>query len=358
MRILYVAYPLLPVSSESAGGAEQVLSTLEREIHGRGHATAIAACDGSKAAGEVIATGSGPGEPDRFAERDIEHDSRVAEVIRQRRKSGNGFDLVHDHSGHFWAHASELPVPVLATLHLPRSFYRSEMFVQYPSNLYFNCVSHSQMGTFRELPQMMGVVENGIEVARFPFSADKRDYLLWMGRICEEKGTHVAIDVAEDCGIQLIIAGQVYPFSYHQEYFRRDVVSRIERARVRVQFVQRPSFTEKLKLLQNARAVLIPALADETSSLVAMEAMACGTPVVAFRRGALPEVIAQGETGLLVNSVEEMAAAVRDVSGISPRRCRERVESLYDSRRMADDYDALYQRVLAAFVEPQRLKTA
>jgi glycosyltransferase involved in cell wall biosynthesis len=194
---------------------------------------------------------------------------------------------------------------------------------------------------------MLSVVENGIEVARFPYSEHKRDYLLWMGRICEEKGTHVAIDVAEQSGLPLIIAGQVYPFSYHRDYFAHEVAPRLDRAHVHVQFVQRPSFSEKLNLLQNARAVLVPALVDETSSLVAMEAMACGTPVIAFRRGALPEVIADGETGILVNSLEEMAEATKRLHKISPRLCRTRVETLYDSRRMGQEYESLYRRVLA-----------
>ena len=347
LRILYIAYPLLPVSDESAGGAEQMLSVLERQMHKLGHRTAVAACDGSKVAGEMLATGPAPTEADRFEQRDAEHNARVVEFIRERERRGDGFDLVHDESGHFWRHALALPIPVLATVHLPRSFYDEQMFGNYGPNLYFNCVSRSQLESFQDLPKMMGVVENGIEVTRFPFAERKRDYLLWMGRICQEKGTHVAIDVAEDRGISLIIAGQVYPFSYHQDYFRREVVPRLERTSVRIQFVQRPSFTEKLNLLQNARALLIPALADETSSLVAMEAMACGTPVIAFRRGALPEVIADGQTGILVNSAEEMTEATEHVREISPQRCRARVEALYDSIRMTRDYEELYGRVLA-----------
>jgi glycosyltransferase involved in cell wall biosynthesis len=236
---------------------------------------------------------------------------------------------------------------VLATLHLPRQLYGPEMFGDYGANVLFNCVSHSQLRSFTGLPRMMGVVENGIEVSRFPYSEHKRDYLLWMGRICEEKGTHVAIDVAGQADLPLIIAGQVYPFSYHQNYFAREVAPRLENSHARVQFVQRPSFTEKLSLLQNARALLIPASIDETSSLVAMEAMACGTPVIAFRRGALPEVIADGETGLIVSSSDDMAQAIKHVHDIEPRQCRTRVESFYDSRRMAEDYEGLYERVVA-----------
>jgi glycosyltransferase involved in cell wall biosynthesis len=346
LRILYVAYPLLPVSDESAGGAEQMLNVLEREMHSRGHSTIVAACEGSKVAGELFVTGEVPSESDRFDQREAEHSAQVIDFIEMRQQRGSAFDLVHDKSGHFFKHAAEVPGPVLATLHLPRSFYARELFANCAPNLLFNCVSQSQANAFADVPQMTGVIENGIEVPRFPYSMHKRDYLLWMGRICEEKGTHIAIDAAEQAGLPLIIAGQVYPFSYHQEYFIREVASRLDRARVQVQFVQKPSFTEKLHLLQNARALLIPALADETSSLVAMEAMACGTPVIAFRRGALPEVIADEKTGFVVNSLDELVQATRRAHEISPQACRTRIEDLYDSRRMTGDYEALYRRVL------------
>ena len=346
LRILYVSYPLLPVSDESAGGAEQMLWLLEREMHSRGHLTTVAACEGSRVAGELLVTGAATSEPDRFEQRDLEHSAKTVEFIREMHRSGSGFDLVHDKSGHFFKFASALPTPVLATLHLPPALYGPDSFSDVTDNLSFNCVSHSQSHSFAHLPRMTGVVENGIDLARFPFSAANRGYLLWMGRICEEKGTHIAIDVAEQAGIPLIIAGQVYPFSYHQQYFAREVAPRIERARVRIQFIQKPSFTEKLNLLQNALALLIPALIDETSSLVAMEAMACGTPVIAFRRGALPEVIADEQTGFIVDSADAMVEATKRVHDINPEQCRARVESLFGSRRMAADYENLYHRII------------
>ncbi len=348
LRILYVAYPLLPVSDESAGGAEQMLWTLEREMHSLGHSTVVAACEGSRISGELLITGSPTTEVDAFEQRNAEHTARVVEFACDMQRGGAGFDLVHDKSGLFFSCASVVSAPVLATLHLAPSLYNSSAFRDIAPNVTFNCVSESQLASFRHLPGMAGVVENGIGVARFPFCAHKRDYLLWMGRICEEKGTHVAIDIAQEAGMPLIIAGQVYPFSYHQEYFAREVAPRIERANVQIQFVQRPSFADKVKLLQNARAVLIPVLIDETSSLIAMEAMACGTPVIAFRRGALPEVVAHHETGMIVDSAEEMVGATKRIKEIDAKRCRERVEVKYDSRRMANDYERLYMRILQA----------
>src|SRR5438105_4456450 len=123
LRILYVAYPMVRLSADSAGGAEQMLHVVEREMRLRGHHTTVAACDGSRVAGELCATGPAPVEADRFAQRNAEHNVRVVKVVIARERAGQEFDLVHDQSGTFWPKAARLGVPVLATLHLPRSFY-------------------------------------------------------------------------------------------------------------------------------------------------------------------------------------------------------------------------------------------
>ena len=342
--ILFVAYPLLPVSDASCGGAEQMLWTLERELASSGIRTAVAACAGSRVHGELLCTGTAPQEPDQFENRQGEHSQAVLEFCRTRE-----FSIVHDKSGHFWPHAAQLDVPVVATLHLPRSFYPDGAFDSVARNVFFNCVSESQAESFGELPNFTGVVPNGIALDRFPFTesaqASKRDYLLWMGRICPEKGTHLALDAARRAGMKLIVAGAVYPFSWHRQYFQREVEPRLRAAGPMAEYVEAPPFAHKLELLRNARALLIPTLAAETSSLVAMEAMACGTPVVAFANGAVPEVVADGETGFLVKDVKEMADAVVRIDAIDPKRCRARVEERFSAARMAEDYQQLYRVV-------------
>lgn len=338
-NILYVAYPLLTVSDASCGGAEQVLVTLEREMSGRGHRTTVAASEGSKVVGELLSTGSQLVAPDTFEHRAAQHSARVLEHAAREK-----FSLVHDHSGSFWKHAAELNAPVLATLHLPRTFYPEDMFHFVAPNVYFNCVSTSQVESFRDLPRILGVVENGIAVEHFPLTHKKGNYLLWLGRICPEKAPHLAIDVAKQAGKKLIIAGQVYPFSYHQQYFEREVRPYLESAGGDVAFVELPSFREKIELLRCATSLLITSLAEETSSLVALEAQACGTPVAAFQRGALPEVVAHGRTGFIVETTEEMAAAVQEAEHISPEECRAFVEARFSVRSMADKYELLYRQ--------------
>jgi len=364
LSILYVAYPLLAVTEESAGGAEQMLLTVEREMNARGHRTTVAAPDGSRVAGRLLATGAPAAAPDQYEVRELEHSMRVLEYLGSH---ASEFDLIHDESGSFFRYADRVAIPMLATLHLPREFYprdcfgeRAQLsgevnvakpghqtFTALPSKLHFNCVSELQARSFVGVANMIGVVPNGIAVEQFPFTRDKDDYILWLGRICEEKAPHLAIAAAQRAGLPLVIAGQVYPFSYHEAYFERELRPHLN-GRARVRFVDTPLARQKLELLRHARALLLTSTVEETSSLVAMEAMACGTPVVAFRRGAFPEIVAEGTTGFLANTVEEIASALKDVRRISADRCRTHVEENFNAYRMAQQYERLYRPLVRA----------
>jgi glycosyltransferase involved in cell wall biosynthesis len=216
--------------------------------------------------------------------------------------------------------------------------YADEAFAGIPENVFFNCVSETQRSTFMDIPQVLGVVRNGIDVERFPMSEQRSDYVLWLGRVCPEKAPHLAIEAAQRAGLPIVVAGQVYPFQWHEDYWEREVKPLIDGDRVR--WVPLPSFEEKTKLLREARALLVTSQIAETTSLVALEAMASGTPVIAFGVGALKEVVRKG-TGFIVSDVEAMAEACRDVSAIRGQECREWVEGEYSVAAMADGYEAL-----------------
>jgi glycosyltransferase involved in cell wall biosynthesis len=349
LQLLFSAYPLLPMSAESCGGAEQVLATLEYALAQRGHSTTIAACNGSRASGRVFATGEPSSELDQLAARQAEHNERILELLQPEGVSGAAFDLLHDHNGGFWRQAGAVGLPVLATLHLPRAFYPDELFRNLPENVFFNCVSQSQSQSFADVPQVIATVRNGIRLEQFPLETQKGDYLLWMGRLCEEKGAHVAIDVARSSGMRLVIAGAVYPFSYHREYFEREIRPYLGSPGSAVEYVGIPTARDKYALLANARALLIPSLIEETSSLTAMESMACGTPVVALARGALPEVVVDGVSGRLACEAKGMIEALRRVDKLDPLACRSHVEANYSAERMADEYEALYAKLIPMF---------
>jgi glycosyltransferase involved in cell wall biosynthesis len=349
-RILYVSYPLLQVHDEAAGGAEQVLWTLERELaRGGAHTTTVAASVGSRVSGELFSTGEPCTQPDDYERRRTEHEDRVVEFVRQREREGNAFDLIHDHSGSFWKRAAEIDAPVLATLHLPRSFYPAGSFDDVPVNVSFSCVSDSQARSFADLESLAGVVPNGIALDCFEGAAgvaqdDDRQGLLWLGRICEEKAPHLALEIAAQAGLPISIAGQVYPFSYHQQYFGREVEPLIQTT-PDARFISAPPAELKRRLLRESRALLITSLAEETSSLVAMEAAASGTPVVAFRKGALAEVVRDGVTGLLVDDVAQAVQAVQTISSIGHKTCVQHAQKNFSAAKMAERYSSLYEQL-------------
>ena len=348
-RILYVAYPLLQVHDESAGGAEQILWTLEREMARHGVHTTVAASAGSRVSGELFPTGQPCTEADDYERRRTEHEDRVVEFVKRHAREGKAFDLIHDHSGSFWKRAAPIDIPVLATLHLPRSFYPGGSFLDVPAKVRFNCVSDSQARSFADLDALAGVVPNGIALDRFKATDgvaqdNDRKGLLWLGRICEEKAPHLALEIAQRAGMPIILAGQVYPFSYHQQYFEREVAPRL-RTMPNAKFIPAPSAELKRRLLRDVRALLITSLAEETSSLVAMEAAASGTPVVAFRKGAHAEVVREGVTGFLVEDSDQALLAPQNISSITPKACMRYARENFSAVKMAERYSELYERL-------------
>ncbi|MEO8725290.1 MAG: glycosyltransferase, partial [Acidobacteriaceae bacterium] len=305
-KILFVSYPLLAISEHSPGGAEQVLVTLENELFQRGYDTWTAAANGSQVAGGLVETGAPATVAEQLAEREQEHNRLIFQAVAEHRASGRPFGLIHDMSGSFWQMAAEVGCPALATLHLPRSYYPENTWKKTAKNVSFSCVSASHMHDFGKI-QNLFLAPNGITLSKFvsePVVSEEREYFLWLGRICGEKGPHHALDVAYASGERIIVAGAVYPFLYHQKFHAREVLPRLRRAKQRTRFIDSPSFAEKLGLLRHAKALLLTSTVAETSSLVAMEAAACGTPVIGLRRGAVPEVVREGVTGLLADSFE------------------------------------------------------
>lgn len=322
-----------------------MLWTLEREMAARGFTTTVAASEGSCVSGKLFSTGAPCAQPDDFERRNHEHQERTIEFVQ-----AGQFDLVHDQSGSFWPRAREIDIPVLATLHLPRHFYPSHYFVNLPANVSFNCVSESQASEFSDLNPKPAVVHNGILQEHFQPNLGTRNGLLWLGRICEEKGPHVALDIAARAGLKITIAGQVYPFTYHQQYFEREIAPRLARM-PGARWICSPSSSQKRQLLREARAVLIASLVNETSSLVAMEAAASGTPVVAFRRGALAEIVQEGKTGFLVDGMDDAIEAVSKVEQIKPEACIRHAQEHFSSKAMADAYARLYTQLLRSKAE-------
>ena len=334
--ILSVAYPLLPVSADSTGGAEQILALLERSLVQRGHRSLVVAAEGSAVSGELIATPAAQGEMTEEVRQAAQAAHRLA--IREALKKYE-VDLIHFHGLDFHAYRPESSVAQLATLHLPLDWYPAEIFRS--SGIRFNCVSQTQARSAPDQTEVF-VVPNGIDTEKFRSDNAHTGPLLWLGRICPEKGVHLALRAAHQLNLPLTVAGPVYAFRDHESYFREQVEPLLDDQR---RWIGAVNLQQKVSLLARARALLVPSLAAETSSLVAMEAISSGTPVIAFRSGALPEVVEDGVTGFIVAGEKQMAEAIRRLYEVSPTTCRARAALQFSMERMAAQYLEVYRKI-------------
>jgi glycosyltransferase involved in cell wall biosynthesis len=212
------------------------------------------------------------------------------------------------------------------------------------SRTYLQCVSKTQRCACPPSSALLPEVENGVQVQALGSGRHaKRRFALALGRICPEKGFHLALEAAKQAGMPMLLAGQVFPYEAHRRYFEQDIAPRLDQAR---RFIGPVDFERKRRLLSASRCLLAPSLVPETSSLVAMEAIACGTPVVAFPSGGLAEIVEHGKTGYLVKDEHEMAEAIHACDSLSPEVCRETASRRFDIQKMAAGYFALYERIL------------
>lgn len=343
MRVLSVAFPFAPVGPDAAGGAEQVLSTLDRALVAAGHRSVVVAQEGSRTAGELVPLPASRGTLDEALRRRIRTAVRCLVEARLRRER---FDAVHYHGLDFAEYMPSGGPPSVATLHLPPSWYPAEALAP-RDGLTLCCVSRAQRRALPRDAAGCAVVPNGVDLELFrpPHRPEERgDHLLALGRICPEKGFHFALDAARAARRPLVLAGAVFPYAEHRRYHRERIVPRLDRRR---RYLGAVGVDRKPELLRRARALLVPSLAQETSSLVAMEALASGTPVVAFPAGALPEVVEDGRTGFLVANAREMAAAIPRVEALDRRACRRAAEERFGAESMVEGYLELYRRVAA-----------
>jgi glycosyltransferase involved in cell wall biosynthesis len=210
--------------------------------------------------------------------------------------------------------------------------------------LHFNCVSNAQAKT---APGDARVIPNGVPIPVFRVHPKKRSYIMCLGRICPEKGFHHALDAAALLNLPMVLAGEVYPYEAHQNYFDEHILPRLSDKR---RFIGPIGCARKSRLLAAARGVVIPSDVNETSSLVAMEALACGTPVVAFRRGALPTIIEPGRTGVLADSPSDLPDAILAASSIDPAECRRAAVERFSCDAMTRQYLSTYEDLAACDV--------
>lgn len=354
LRIAMIAPVWIPIPPDGYGGIERVLKLLVDELVKQGEeVTLFAAGECRTAACQRIVLEKTPTEHMGKTLFDALH---VGQAYREIR--GGGYEIVHDHSGFLGpAFASLLPLPVVHTLHGPftrdtRLFYES-----FKDDCWYVAISRRQMEGCPGL-NYLGVVPNAVDVEEHAFQAEKEDYLVCVSRICEAKGTENAVRLALKTGHRILLAGKIDPGA-DRDYFEARVKPLLDGERAA--YLGEVSQEEKVKLVSRARAFLFPIQWEEPFGLVMAEALACGTPVLATRWGAVPEVVDHGVTGFLADTPEELEPYIERIGEIDQAACRSAAEERFSPRAMAESYMKLYRRALEShptFLEPTQARTA
>jgi glycosyltransferase involved in cell wall biosynthesis len=337
MRIGLIAPPWLPVPPPAYGGTEAVVDRLARGMQAAGHEVVL------------FTTGDATCPVERRWVFEGAQIARIGEAVAELRHLVHAYealascDVVHDHTVVGPAFAERLPaLPVVTTNHGPFDRELLDVYRAVAHRVPIIAISHAQAATARGLP-LAGVIHHGIDVDRFPRGAGDGGYLLFLGRMTPDKGAEQAIAVARRAGIPLVLAAKMREPA-ERRYFEERVRPLLGPG---VDWVGEVGGEGKADLLAGAAALLNPIQWDEPFGLVMIESLACGTPVLATRRGAAPEIVDHGVTGVLGDE-DALVAAVGRLGDLDRDRCRAAVADRFSTTRMVEEHLDLFARILAA----------
>jgi glycosyltransferase involved in cell wall biosynthesis len=336
LHIAHLAPPWIPVPPVTYGGTELMAAQLISGLQARGAKVRLYAAGDST----IKAPCFGPfaqsfWPPDKFSE-NLHLSYAFAHLNREP------VDVVHSHlenAAGFWA-LGGIAAPLIITLHTPLTPIKCAYLQSFPK-VKVAAVSQFQA---RQLDGHPGLhlIPHGLPLSAYPFGERREDFLLFLGRIYPDKGLHTAIRLALEMSQRLLIAGPV--FEPDKPYFDQQIRPFLDGRRIL--YLGPADFGQKVRLLKKARALIFPLEVDEAFGLAMLEGMACGAPGLAYRRGAVPEVVAHGETGFVVDNFDGLKEALTQLHHLSPFACRERVARHFSRRRMVSAYLALYRRAL------------
>jgi glycosyltransferase involved in cell wall biosynthesis len=334
MRVAQIAPPWIPVPPVTYGGTELMVAGLIQGLTARGVEVWLFSAGDSRL--EVPQYGhflQSFWPPDKFSE-----NLHLSYAFARLREQPPG--VIHSHlenAAGFWALAPAAPLAI--TIHTPLFPMKRDYLLSFPQ-VHLVTVSAFQARQLEGHPRVH-LIPHGLNLADYPFQAAKEDFLLFLGRIYPDKGLHTAIRLAREERLRLLIAGPV--FEPDRPYFDRRIKDRIDGEQI--VYLGPANHPRKVDLMKRARALVLPLEVDETFGLAMLEAMACGTPVLAYGRGAVPEVVVHGETGLVVNTYEQLRASLPRLGELAPHRCRAHVERHFSQEAMVAAYLNLYDKM-------------
>ncbi|MBI2641801.1 glycosyltransferase family 4 protein [Candidatus Roizmanbacteria bacterium] len=365
MKIAQLSTPLIPVPPPNYGGTELVVHNITEELVKRGHEVTLFATGDSKTSAKLVAPFSNalnPQEMERlfsplalrlFWTHSLPSLYHAVSVFER----ASEFDIIHDHFHYIGlVFSNVVKTPVLHTYHgdlkTAQSSTIERLFFEKYRNLPWTAISESQKKNSHVPLNFVSVIHHGVPIEKFSFNENPEDYLVWVGRITPKKGLHYAIQTAKQVGKPLKIAGVIHPRD--EEFFQKEIKPHLDEKLIL--FVGALGLEDKVSLLKNAKALLYPVTWEEPFGLVMIEAMATGTPVIAFAHGAVSEVIVNEETGFLIlgeGSVEALVDATKKIYSLPQgeytelrKRSRKRVEDNFTVEKMVDKYEKVYQSIL------------
>lgn len=345
MKIALTVDPELPVPPIHYGGIERIVDMLARNLVKRGHEVTLFANPRSSC--PVACVGwSGRSSNSKLAT--LQNAATLAHHVATGR-----FDIVHSFSRIAYL-LPILPFAIPKLMSYQREISPHTTGIAHRlsrGSLEFSAISR-QMIEVRQLVGRWHLVPNGVPLDSYAFCAkvDSDAPLMFLGRIEEIKGPHLAIEVAQRTGRKLILAGNVP--DAHQDWFRAEIAPRIDDVQIR--YVGPVDDAQKSVLLGNALALLMPVLWEEPFGIVMAEAMACGTPVIGLRRGAVPEIVDTEVTGFVVDNMDELVIATERVHVLNRAACRKRVECLFSNTAVTDGYVGLYAQMIERAGSPSK----
>lgn len=351
LRIALLAAPMEPVPPVAYGGTERIVAALAEELVHRGHQVTVFASGDSKVAAPLA-----PILPSALWRRGYRGDvsSFISMGIAECWRRADEFEIIHSHvEGLGFLMARHCPTPVLSTLHGRLDGSGMPQLLSAFPDVPLVAISDSQR-RWAPNANWIATIHHGLPLERMPFGDHPGDHLAFVGRCTPEKGVGEAIALSRRTGIPLRAAAKVYDVA-EQEYFAQAVAPAIEAGEV--EFLGELPPTQRDPLYASALATVMLGPWPEPFGLVAIESLACGTPVIARRAGALPEIIEHGVDGYLVDDLIEAELATELVAGLDRRLIRRRALERFGVERMTDEYEAAYRRLLTAAPAVQAERT-